>query len=63
MDIKDKVAAYTAKLKEQRDRAMTALKMQQSGKSLKEIGEHFGVSRERARQLVAKAIQEGAPNQ
>jgi len=39
-------------------RRMVALSMRNQGKTFQEIGEVFGVSRERARQLVARAIRE-----
>lgn len=47
--------AQAAVVAEAGRRRQEALKMHLAGKSLKEIGEHFGVSRERARQLVHKA--------
>lgn len=50
---------YEAMLKKAPGRRKTALHMRQAGKSLKEIGEALGVTRERARQLVAAAIKEG----
>lgn len=42
-------------------RRAVALAMFKTGKKYKEIGEELGVTRERARQLVAKAQQEAAP--
>ena len=50
--------AYAAMLKEASQRRQKALKLQQENKSLKEIGAILGVSRERARQLIAAAIRE-----
>ena len=48
-------------LKDAHKRRQQALKMHtEQNKSLKEIGDHFGVTRERARQMVAKAIKENA---
>ena len=35
-----------------------ALALRTKGKTLQEIGDHFGVSRERARQMVKKASEE-----
>ena len=52
--------AYQTMLVESRKRATLAVKMQLAGKSLKEIGEALGVSRERARQLVAKGQRDAA---
>jgi DNA-directed RNA polymerase sigma subunit (sigma70/sigma32) len=52
-------AAQEAVNREARRRRAEALAMQQKGKSLKEIGEHFQVSRERARQMIARAISDG----
>ena len=54
MDLNEQIAA----LRKAQQRRRQALSMQQSGKSLKEIGAALGVSRERARQLVAAAIKE-----
>jgi DNA-directed RNA polymerase sigma subunit (sigma70/sigma32) len=51
-------AAQQAVNQEARRRRAEALAMQTAGKSLKEIGDHFQVSRERARQMVARAIQD-----
>jgi len=51
-------AAQEAVAKEARRRRAEALAMQVKGKSLKEIGAHFQVSRERARQLVAGGIKD-----
>lgn len=56
MDINEQIAA----LKEAKKRRQNALRMFRAGQKYKEIGKHFGVTRERARQLVAKAIQENA---
>lgn len=39
-------------------RRMAALQLRSSGMTYQEVGEVFGVSRERARQLVARAIRE-----
>ena len=54
MDLNEQIAA----LRKAQQRRRQALSMQQSGKSLKEIDAALGVSRERARQLVAAAIKE-----
>lgn len=51
-------AAQEAVAKEARRRRAEAVAMQANGKSLKEIGDHFGVTRERARQLVAAGIRD-----
>ncbi len=51
MDIDTQIKA----LQEAKRRRKHALDLQLAGKSLKEIGEVLGVSRERARQLVAAA--------
>ena len=51
-------AAQEAVAKEARRRRAEAVAMQASGKSLKEIGDHFGVTRERARQLIAAGMQD-----
>ena len=51
-------AAYETMMKEAPARRRRAYKLRQQGKSLKEIGLALGVSRERARQLVAAAIKE-----
>lgn len=59
MDINEQIAALKAAKKRRQD----ALRMFQAGKKYKEIGEHFGVTRERARQLVAKAIEENATSE
>ena len=51
--------ALDAVMTEARRRRAQALDMHtKQGKSLKEIGEFFGVTRERARQLVAKGMKE-----
>ena len=52
-------AAQAAVNAEASRRRQEALKLRQAGKSLKEIGDIYGVSRERARQMVVKAIAEG----
>ena len=54
MDLNEQIKG----LRDAAKRRKQALAMQQAGKTLKEIGEHFGVTRERARQLIAKAIKE-----
>lgn len=59
MNTKPKTNSYEAMLEASRERQRKALKMQtEDHKSLKEIGDHFGVSRERARQMIAKAMRE-----
>ena len=45
-------------LVEAQKRRRLALSMQRDGKILKEIGAHLGVSAERARQMILKAIEE-----
>ena len=50
--------AWQAMMKDAASRRQTALQMRQAGKSLREIGEFFGVTRERARQMVAAAIRD-----
>lgn len=50
--------AYESMMKEAPARRRRAYKLRQQGKSLKEIGIALGVTRERARQLVAAAIKE-----
>lgn len=57
MDIDTQIKA----LEESKRRRAQALKLFKAGKKYKDIGEALGVSRERARQLVAKAQQEAAP--
>ena len=59
MDLNEQIAA----VKEAYRRRKEALAMFRKGVKYKEIGEKLGVTRERARQLVAKAIQENAPDQ
>ena len=54
MDINEQIA----KLRESKRRREKALAMRRKGKRLQEIGDELGVTRERARQLVAKALQE-----
>lgn len=54
MDINEQIA----KLRESKRRRQQALTMRRKGKRLQEIGDALGVTRERARQLVAKALQE-----
>lgn len=56
MDIEEQIKA----LKEAKRRRQQALNMFRSGKTHKEIGEEFGVTRQRAKQLVDKAITENA---
>lgn len=51
MDIDAQIQALI-KTQKRRDQAVA---MQRAGKSLKQIGEALGVSRERARQIIAKA--------
>lgn len=50
--------AYQAMLAESRKRRQQALALRQGGMSLQEIGTRFGVTRERARQMVAAALKE-----
>lgn len=54
MDVQTQIQA----LKETDRRRKLAVQMQLAGKSLKEIGHVLGVSRERARQIIAKAQKE-----
>ena len=49
-----------SKLRESKRRREKALAMRRKGKRLQEIGDELGVTRERARQLVAKALEEEA---
>jgi len=59
MDLNEQIEA----LKRQEERRATALRMFQEGKRYKEIGNVLGITRERARQLVAKAIKANAPKE
>ena len=59
MDLNEQIEA----LKRQEERRATALRMFQEGKRYKEIGNVLGITRERARQLVAKAIKANAPSE
>ena len=59
MDLNAQIAA----VKEAHRRRKQALAMFRRGVKYKEIGEALGITRERARQLVAKAIKEQAPEQ
>ena len=54
-------AIQQASIEQGKERRRIALKMHTEGKSLREIGLAFGFSRERARQLVARAIKESQP--
>ena len=54
MDIKEQIE----NLKKAQQRRKEVLRMRQAGKSLKEISIALGVTRERARQLVAAAIRD-----
>ena len=42
------------------ERRMLALSMRYQGKTFREIGQYFGVTRERARQLVTRALRESS---
>ena len=59
MDLNEQIEA----LKRQEERRAIALRMFQEGKRYKEIGEALEITRERARQLVAKAIKANAPKE
>ena len=59
MDLNEQIEA----LKRQEERRAIAFRMFQEGKRYKEIGDVLGITRERARQLVAKAIEENAPSE
>jgi len=59
MDLNEQIEA----LKRQEERRTIALRMFQEGKRYKEIGNVLGITRERARQLVAKAIKANAPKE
>ena len=48
----------TAKKLQAAQRRMDALHLREEGKTFREIGEFFGVTRERARQMVARATRE-----
>ena len=48
----------TAKKLQAAQRRMDALHMREEGKTFREIGEFFGVTRERARQMVARATRD-----
>lgn len=50
--------AQAAFLAEARKRRAEALSMREAGKSPKEIGLAFGVSRQRAEAMIAKALQD-----
>lgn len=54
MDINEQIA----KLRASKRRRKQALAMRRKGKRLQEIGDELGVTRERARQLVVKALKE-----
>jgi DNA-directed RNA polymerase specialized sigma subunit len=58
MDISEQIQ----EIKRQAERRAIALRMFQEGKRYKEIGDVLGITRERARQLVAKAIKANAPS-
>jgi len=57
----NRLPAQQQMMTEARQRRAQVLAMHREGKSLKQIGDDLGVTRERARQLLAKALKETSP--
>lgn len=50
--------SYQAALADGRQRRQKAFQMQREGMTLQQIGNHFGVSRQRAAKMISAAIKE-----